>query len=445
MPVSCDGRSTVSRSPRSATASSAARAPRILLVTHYFPPEVGAPQARLGELARYWAAAGGAVTVLTGLPNYPTGVIPPRYRGVRRRIEHADGYRIVRTWLWATTGGLLAKTVSQLTFAVSAVVLGIRPAGPADVVVVSSGPFFPIASAWLIARARRARFVIEVRDLWPAIFVELGVLRNRRVISWLERFELAAYRAADAVVTVTDGFRDDIVRRGISPGKVTVIHNGVDVTAFVPREGRPEARRRLGAPDGHTLVLYLGTHGISQGLASVVDAAADLRRDAVHVALVGEGAEKERIRDQVGRLGLANVTLLGNVGRDEVPDLLAAADICLVPLRDVPLFSTFVPSKMFECLAAGRAVIGAVRGEAARILSDAGATVVPPGDALELAAAIRKLAADPAGRAAAGRRGRDHVARAFDRSVLADRYLTLLRALVDTVTAGDTAGSGDAA
>lgn len=415
--------------PRSAASSGA---PRILLVTHYFPPEVGAPQARLGELARYWAAAGGAVTVLTGLPNYPTGVVPPPYRGVRRRTEHADGYRIVRTWLWATTaGGLLPKTLSQLTFAVSAVLLGIRPAGPADVVVVSSGPFFPIASAWLIARARRARFVIEVRDLWPAIFVELGVLRNRRVIAWLERFELAAYRAADAVVTVTDGFRDDIVRRGISPGKVTVIHNGVDVTTFVPREGRPEARRRLGAPDGHTLVLYLGTHGISQGLASVVDAAADLRRDAVHVALVGEGAEKERIRDQVARLDLANVTLLGNVGRDEVPDLLAAADICLVPLRDVPLFSTFVPSKMFECLAAGRAVIGAVRGEAARILSDAGATVVPPGDALGLAAAIRKLAADPAARAAAGRRGREHVARAFDRRVLADRYLTLLRALAE--------------
>ncbi|MCK9903286.1 glycosyltransferase WbuB [Parafrankia colletiae] len=421
------------RNPHLGSAASEGRRPRVLLVTHYFPPEVGAPQARLGEFASYWAAAGADVTVLTGMPNYPTGVIPPQYRGATLRVEHTDGYRLVRTWLWATTaGGLLPKTLSQISFAVSAVLLGARRAGAADVVVVSSGPFFPIASAWLLARTKRARLVVEVRDLWPAIFVDLGVLRNKFVIAMLERFELAAYRAADAVVTVTEGFRADIVRRGIRRNKVIVIHNGVDVASFQPRDARPEARRRLGAADGQTLVLYLGTHGISQGLESVIDAAAELRNENMSIALVGEGAVKERLRERVARLGLSNVSMLGNVGRHEVPDLLAAADICLVPLRDVPLFSTFVPSKMFELLAAGKAVIGAVRGEAAQILTDAGATVVAPEDPVELAAAIRKLAADPAARAEAGRIGREHVAANYDRPVLADRYLTLLRSLMET-------------
>ncbi len=305
--------------------------------------------------------------------------------------------------------------------------------------VVSSPTFFPLASAWLLARLRRARLVVEVRDLWPAIFVQLGVLRNRRVIAALERLEMAAYRAADAVVTVTDGFRDDIVGRGIPAGKVHTIHNGADLSRFSPSgspspagSGSPAEsasralRARLGARTGDTLVVYIGAHGISQGLVSVVDAAAELARDPVHVTFVGEGADRARIADRVTELGLTNVTMLPAVSRDEVPAIVAAADICLVPLRDVPLFSTFIPSKMFELLAAGRPVIGALTGEAARILSEAGGIVVPPENPPELAGAIRTLAADPTRRAAMGEQGRTYVATRFDRRVLAHRYCRLL-------------------
>ncbi|WP_445548315.1 glycosyltransferase family 4 protein, partial [Frankia sp. CiP1_Cm_nod1] len=208
---------------------------RVLLITHYFPPEVGAPQARLAETARAWAADGLDVTVLTGMPNHPTGVVPPEYRGAWQRIERRDGYRVIRTWLYATPNeGIVRRTLSHLSFTVTSVLLGGRAAGAADVVVVSSPTFFPLGSAWLLARLRRARLVVEVRDLWPAIFVQLGVLRDRRVIAALERLEMAAYRAADAVVTVTDGFRDDIVGRGIPADKVHTIHNGADLSRFSP-------------------------------------------------------------------------------------------------------------------------------------------------------------------------------------------------------------------
>jgi glycosyltransferase involved in cell wall biosynthesis len=438
---------------------------RVLIVTHYFPPEIGAPQARLSGLAATWAADGDEVTVLTGMPNHPTGVLPPAYRRVVLRRERRDGYRVLRTWLYATPNeGIARKTLGHLSFMASSVILGARRSGSADVVVVSSPTFFSIASGWLLARMKRARFVVEIRDLWPAIFVELGVLTNPLVIRVLERLELAAYAAADEVVVVTEGFRADLLRRGVPPEKVHTIRNGVDVGRFAPaaqpgRDAQPGSdgpagsaderralRARLGAGPDDCLVLYAGTHGISQALTAIADAAAILDRQggagsvgagsatkraaagrpAIRFAFVGDGADKRRLERRVAELRLGNVTLLPGVPHQEMPALLAAADICLVPLRKVPLFASFIPSKLFEYLAAGKAVIGSVAGEAAQILAEAGAAVVPPEDSGSLAAAVAALAADPQLRAEMGRVGRAHVERCHDRAALAREYRKLL-------------------
>jgi glycosyltransferase involved in cell wall biosynthesis len=403
---------------------------RVAVVTHYFPPEIGAPQARLSELARFWAEAGEEVVVLTGMPNHPTGVVPPEYR---RRVvcrELLDGHRVERVWVYATPNeGIAKKTLGHLSFMVTSVVLGGRRLGPVDTIVVSSPTFFSILSAWLLARVKKARFVVEVRDLWPAIFVELGVLTNPLAIRVLEAVELAAYRAADDVVVVSEGFRDDLITRGVPPEKVHTIRNGVDLQRFDPAHvAPPTLRRRLGAADDEVLVLYVGAHGISHGLTDVARAAALLEDDPVHLAFVGEGAAKSDLEREAQDLGLANVTLLPGVPRDQVTDLLAAADICLVPLRDVPLFSSFIPSKIFEYFGAGKAVIGAVRGEPAAILEEGGALVVEPGDPDALADAIRTLAADPARRETMGERARAFVERHFDRRQLAERYRKLLTA-----------------
>ncbi|MGH3217626.1 MAG: glycosyltransferase family 4 protein [Streptosporangiaceae bacterium] len=401
---------------------------RIIIVTHYFPPETGAPQARLSALATAWAADRDQVTVLTGMPNHPTGVVPPEYRGAIRRRERRDGYRVLRTWLYATPNeGVLRKTVCHLSFMITSVVLGGRASGPADVVVVSSPTFFSIGAGWLLARLKRAKLIVEVRDLWPAIFTELGVLTSRPLIRLLERLELAAYAAADTVIVVSDGFRANLIGRGVPASKVHTIRNGVRLGDFDP--GAPAdavLRARLGARYDDCLVLYAGTHGISQGLPSAAEAAAQLTGDAIRFAFVGEGADKLRLHNRVTELGLRNVTLLPGVSHEEVPALLAAADICLVPLRDVPLFSTFIPSKMFEYLAAGRAIVGAVAGEAAQILREAGAVVVPPSDSVALANALRALAADPQRRLAMGQQGRRYVEEHFDRDMLASLYRKLL-------------------
>ena len=275
---------------------------RILLVTHYFPPETGAPQARLSALASAWAADGDEVTVLTGMPNHPTGVIPAQYRGAIRRRERQDGYRVVRTWLYATPNeGVARKTIGHLSFMLTSVLLGGRASGPADVVVVSSPTFFSIGAGWLLARLKRARLVVEVRDLWPAIFTELGVLTSRPLIRLLERLELAAYAAADTVIVVSDGFRANLLARGVPAAKVHTIRNGVRPGDFDPgAPADPGLRARLGADPGDTLVLYAGTHGISQGLTTVAEAAAQLTGQPVRFAFVGEGADKQR---RAGRRG----------------------------------------------------------------------------------------------------------------------------------------------
>lgn len=404
----------------------------VVIVTHYFPPEIGAPQARLSELARLWSEAGDDVTVLTGMPNHPTGVVPAHYRHRLRVVERMEGYRVVRTWLYATRNeGFAKKTLGHLSFMATSVLLGARLVGPADVVVVSSPTFFSILSAWALARARRARFVVEVRDLWPAIFVELGVLTNRWLIRALEGIEVAAYRAADAVVVVTEGFRQNLVERGVPDAKVHIVRNGVDLDRFrADISPDPELRRRLGAGPDDVLVLYIGAHGISHGLTAVVEAGARIVKQPIRLAFIGEGAAKADLARRVKELMLENVTMMGGVPREEVPSILAAADVCLVPLRDVSLFSSFIPSKLFEYLGAGKPVVGAVRGEAAAILRQAGQVVVNPEDPPSLADALANLARDVQRRRDMGRDGRRFVVEHFDRRSQAAVYHGLLEALV---------------
>lgn len=401
---------------------------RILVVTHYFPPEIGAPQARLSEMAAAWAAAGDDVTVLTGMPNHPTGIVPERYRGKWRVRERTDGYRVLRTWLYATANeGFLKKTLSHLSFMLTGLLVGKRATGPIDAVIVSSPTFFSILTGWVQARRHRACFVVEVRDLWPGIFVELGVLTNPRLIRLLERLELLAYRVANRVVVVSEGFKENLVERGVPTAKIITIRNGVDLARFGIGDGSSARRVELGADADDVLVLYIGAHGISHGLEAIADAADLLRDRPIHFAFVGEGAAKEALSRRVRELRLDNVTIRPGVPREEVAPILASADICLVPLRDVPLFSAFIPSKMFEYFAARRAVVGAVRGEPARLLRDGGALVVEPENPAALADAIAKLAQNPALRAKMGETGRRYVEEHFDRRQLAAEYRILLQ------------------
>lgn len=396
---------------------------KILLTCHYFAPEVGAPQARLSETAQRWAVNGHDVQVLTGFPNHPDGIIRQGYRNKRRMTERLDGYDVVRTWLYATpNSGIAKKTLGHISWMLSSLVLGHKLVRRPDVVVVSSPTFFSIFSAWLYAKRYRTPFVLEVRDLWPGIFVELGVLTNKQIIWVLERLELWAYGQADLIVVVTEGFKDDIVRRGIPADKVEVITNGVDTDRFSPGPANEEWRHRLGATSDTAVVAYVGAHGISQGLDTLLDVA-PLLPENVKIALVGDGADKPALVARAAAEDLNNVSFRDPVDKDQVIDVLRAADVLVVLLRDIPLFETFIPSKMFEFLASGTPVVGALAGEAAAILEQAGGIVVTPGKPVELASAIDRALA---GGSVNTDTSRQFVAHHYDRSALADRYAELL-------------------
>ena len=404
---------------------------RIAILSHYFWPEPGAPSARLLEMSREWVARGHEVTVVTNFPNHPTGTVPEAYRGRSFEIEHAHGLRIVRCRTFATPNrGFVKRTLGHLVFTFQAAWQATPHLRGTDVLVASSPTLFSVAAAAVISRRVGAPFVFEVRDLWPAIFVELGVIRNRLAIGVLERLELALYRRAAAVVTVTRAFAEDIARRGIEPAKLHVIPNGVDLEAFRPEPREDALRARLGLAD-KLVFLYCGAHGISHALARILDVAARLEADSrIRFLFVGEGAEKDALVARARELGLGNVSFLPAVPREQVPTLYRAADVCLVPLRAVPLFRSFIPSKMFEILACGRPVLASLEGEAARILTDSGAAIVVPPESVDaVAAAVVRLAEDPALRASLGARGRPYVAEHFDRRQLAARYLEVLEGL----------------
>jgi glycosyltransferase involved in cell wall biosynthesis len=404
--------------------------------SHYFVPEIGAPSARLHDLGREWVGRGHEVDVVTCFPNHPAGQLYPGYRGGRYLLERLDGMTVHRHWTYITPNrGFLRKTLGHVSFLPSALALSNPRIRRPDVVIGSSPTFFAAMAALAAARRHRVPFVMEVRDLWPAIFVDLGVLRNRTVIRALERLEMALYRRATRVVTVTEAFRRDLIARGVPAAKVATVRNGADVEFWQPGEASPELRRALGL-DGAFVVLYLGAFGISQGLSRVLECARALRSDPrIRFLLVGDGAERERLVRQAA--GLANVRLLEPVDKARARELYRLADVCLVPLRDVPLFETFVPSKLFEIMAMARPVVGSVRGEAAEILEESGAAVVvPPEDSAAMAGALRDLADRSEARRAMAERGREFVTKRFSREALARDYLDVLEDAVRETAGG---------
>lgn len=400
----------------------------IAYFSHYFVPEIGAPSARIYDLSRQWLKLNHHVEVITCFPNHPTGRLYPGYQSQWYHRESLDGIVTHRNWSYITPNrGFVKKTIGHLSYLAGAR-FNERHFGPFDVVIGTSPTFFAAMAAASFARRRKIPFIMEVRDLWPAIFVELGVLRNPQLIGLLEKRELSLYRQAQKIVVVTKTFRDNLISRGVSEEKVVSIPNGADVEFWQPQRNSHQLREKLGLAE-RFVVLYIGAHGISHGLDRVLDAAHELQdHSQVCFLFVGDGAEKQKLEQRAQQLGIRNVTFMGAVGKEEVRDYYQLADLCLVPLKNIPLFETFIPSKLFEMMAMARPIIGSVRGESAEILQRSGsAIVVEPENSKQLADAILDLSRrSPADRQEMGERGRNFVVAHYSRRALAEAYLEVL-------------------
>jgi colanic acid biosynthesis glycosyl transferase WcaI len=400
---------------------------KILFLTHYFPPEVNAPANRTHEHARQWVRDGHDVTVITGVPNHPRGEVFPGYRNRLIQEERIDGIRVIRTWTYVTPNeGFLKRTLNYVLFSLAAVLASARAERP-DVVVATSPQFFVGIAGAVVARLRRRPFVLEVRDLWPDSIVQLGQLRNPRLIRFLEWIETRLYRSAGGIVVNTRAFVDHIAGRGIPRDRIELVYNGIDPAMFSPRPPDRELLARHGL-EGRWLVAYIGTLGLAHGLTTMLEAAERLRDEREFVFLfIGDGADRAHLEADARRRGLDNVRFLGLLPRQEIPAWISSIDCLLVLLRDLPVFETVIPSKIFEFCAQERPVVLAARGEIRRLVQEAKAGfVVDPENAEQLAAMLRHVREHPDEAAARARAGREWVEESFQRDCLARQMASFL-------------------
>lgn len=415
---------------------------RILYVSQHFPPEMGAGGPRAHELSKYWVQAGHDVTVLTGFPNHPTGVVPREYRGRMWKMsirEWLDGIEVVRTWLYpAPNRRAVERIFNYGSFCLSASVRGLFLKRP-DVVIGTSPQLLIALSGWWISHWKRCPFIFEVRDLWPESLLASGMGRESSLlIHGLERLAAFLYHRCDRIVVVTEAFRENLIAtRGLSAGKIDVVENGVETDTFVPAIQDGLDLRRSHGLCGKFVASYIGTIGYAHGLEVILNAARNLKelQPEVLFLLVGEGAERERLQSLAEQEGLTNIRFMGQQPRERIPSLINASDVCMVMLRKAEVFKTVIPSKMLEFMACGRPVVLGVDGQARKILEEAQAGIpIAPGDADALVQVLTELRRDPALGTRLGKNGQRFIQARYSRKRKARDYLSILEKLVESRT-----------
>ena len=386
---------------------------RILMVTQWFDPE---PAFKGLAFARKLMERGHDVEVLTGFPNYPGGKLYPGYRVRLWQRELVDGVSVVRVPLYPSHDrSRVGRALNYLSFAVAATLLGPLLLRRPEVIYVYQPPGTVGLPALALGRWFRAPVVYDVNDLWPDTVRSTGMLTNGfalRLLGWFCRF---TYRHVDRVVAVSPGFRKTLIERGVPADRVDVIYNWAPDQQPAPAVGHSH--------DGKFTVVFAGTMGLAQGLDAVLDAAARCRATVPHArfVFVGGGVDRDRLQQRAGEMRLANVEFLERQPLSAMQPIFQAADVLLVHLKDDPLFAITIPSKTQAYLAAGRPILMAVGGDAADLVTRAGAGVTAePGNAESIADAVRQLAEMPAGaRARMGEAGKKFYERelAFDRAV----------------------------
>jgi len=371
--------------------------------------------------------------VLTTFPNYPSGIVPPEWRG--KFFWHGlDGeIRLFRIWSYATPNrGFFKRILGHLSFAFFSALAGFFMSAQ-DIIVVESPPLFDGFAALWLSWMMRAPYLFWVADLWPEAAVELGALKNAWLIRLAKSMALCFYRHAALVVAVTSGIREKIIADGVREAKVKLLANGVDHKFFCPSADSLVVRTQLGVSPGQFLVLYAGTLGVSQNLTTVLKTAEQFQRERrpARFVIAGDGAEKELLQATARELGLVNLAFLGSVPKAKMPALLNAADCVLVPLKNVDGFRCARPTKLLEAMACAKPVVLSASGEAEDIVRAAGAGYcVPPDSADAIHDAIWKLANDPVAAAEMGAGGRDYVIRNFSREVHAATMAEFIRLAV---------------
>lgn len=379
-----------------------------------------------------WVRAGHDVTVITCVPNVPNGVPYAGYKNRwRDQVEMVDGIRVIRVWTYlAANAGVARRIGNYLSYLLSAFKTGLFVTRP-DVVIATSPQFFCGWAGVLVQWFRRTPFILEIRDIWPESITAVGVMKKgiaTRLLEWLER---KMYWSADHIVTVGNGYRDNVCSKAAVSDRISVIYNGVDGDTFRPAERDDTFLEQCGQ-SGRFVCSYVGTIGMAHGLETVLDAAEILKqqgRTDIGFLLVGDGARRKSLQEECAARNLTDmIHFTGRVDKSCVPRVLASSDALLVHLRSCDLFETVIPSKIFETMAMERPIIMGVRGESAEIVRESGAGLeMEPGNPRSLVECVLKLKDDVMFYQALSRSGRDFVLQKFSRDAFAATYLELIQ------------------
>jgi colanic acid biosynthesis glycosyl transferase WcaI len=402
---------------------------RFLVLSQYFPPEVGATQVRLSSMCRELVRAGHQVDVVTAMPHHPVGEIFPRYRGRFSCLEFQDGVRVRRTWLYAAAGSGWRRILSYFSFMVTSLYSITRVRAP-DYIFVDSPPLFLGVTGWMASVYWKCPFIFNVADLWPDSVLDLGVMKEGAFIKaafWLEGW---IYRRAQFVNAVTRGIYDVLLnRKNVPAAKILFLPNGVDTNIVQPLPSDESLKKKLGLT-GKSIAIYAGNHGYAAGAEQILQAAKLLESHAnMHFLFVGDGPDKTRLQNLAAELQLQNTTFLDSIPLESMSSYLSIADIALITLRKAGVTRGARPAKTFVMMAAAKPIVLAAEGEAEELIASSGAgVIVPPDEPEQFAAAILAMHEDAEGAREMGLRGLAYVREKFEWSKLVGNWLRQLSA-----------------
>lgn len=399
---------------------------RILFLTDNFPPEVNAPATRTYEHCKEWVKAGHEVTVITCHPNYPIGRVYDGYKNSWKTKEVIDGITVIRVWTYITSNkGFAKRILDYISFSITSFFAGLFK--KCDVIVATSPQFFTALSGRTLHFFKRKPWIMEVRDLWPDSIKSVGAMKDGLVIRYFSKEEMWCYRSAKKIVVVTDTFKDIISQKGIPAEKIHVIKNGSNLELFYPREKSAELVKKFGLEGKHVLG-YIGTIGMAHKIDFLIDCVKGM--PDCKLMVIGEGAEKEKLQQKVKDEGIENVLFIDSVPKDKVGDYIALQDVALVNLRRDPLFTTVLPSKIFETAAMNIPILLGVDGEARKLVESYHAGLFyEPEDKRDFLEKLHRILTDK-DEYNTCKEGGKRLAKDYDRTKLAHEMLQIIEDMV---------------
>ncbi len=401
---------------------------RLIILTQYFPPEVGAPQNRLYELALRLQKKGVEIVVLTAMPNYPHMEVQEGYRYSWYKKEIMDGMTVHRSWIFVRKSkSVLPRLLNYFSFVFSSLWVGTFRLKKSDWLLCESPPLFLGISAYLLSRFKRTKLIFNVSDLWPESAEKLGIVTNKTLLGIAGRLERFMYKKSALITGQTQGIVADIKKR-FPEKRIYWLPNGVDTTYYTPMPIDLNWRKENGFSETDILLLYAGIIGHAQGLEILIHAAAKIQHPRVKFILLGEGPEKKRLIEMKEEQKLSNIFFLSAVPKSKMPVVVSSCDIAVIPLRKLDLFLGAIPSKIFESIAMQKPILLGVAGEAKDLFIDEAQAglAFEPENVDDLIACIERIVKEPELVKTLSQNGRNYAIRKFERDQIASAFMAEL-------------------